>query len=942
MSGSEGLGGGPRRLGPRLASIAFGTPFLPTLARHLLDWHGEGEALARVRVLLPTGRARRALVEAFLEAVAGRALLLPRILAIAEVEEQEELGRLLEEGSAAPLPPAITPLGRRLALARLLLAESASPAGADRLARDLARVMDLLSAHGVAAARLADVEEQTLARHRERRLAVLQAISAHWPGLLQERGAMDPVQRREALLAALADRWRSAPPGPVVAAGFASAPPAVARLLHVIARLDEGLVVLPGLDPEVSTDAWEKIGEAPTHPLNGLHGLMSALGANPADALPLGAPASPRARVLTAAFAAPPQRASVRRAAPTGLCLVECAGPETEALAIALAMRRALDVPGRTAALVTRSRPLARRVAAALARWGLKVEDSAGEPLSARPAGAFLLALLAAAAERFRPVALLAALKHPLAGGASPETRARWLERVRALDLALRGPAPAPGLAGITDRLRQRRQAPIEWWEEEALPLLAGLERLFIPAGAPSVATLVGALAEAGEALAGDRLWAGPDGRALAELVAGMAASPDSSRMAPAREESLAFLMGLFADVPVRPPWRQHPRLMILGPLEARLQHADLMILADMNEGSWPALPAIDPWLPPSVRRALGLPPVETRIGLEAHDLLSASAGDLMLTRARRDAGGPTVRSRFLLRLEAAFGALAGDAELEAALALDGRERTIMLPRPAPAPPPAERPRKLRVTEADMLAADPFAFYARRMLGLRRLDPLEQEADAAVRGTAVHRILERLVKERPSDPVRLIDEELAALGGDPALRLLWRPRVRRMLAWVREELANDATGGWAGHHAEVALAAEWMGVSIEGKADRIDAHADGALRIIDYKTGTLPKVGPIREGRYRQLPLLRLLVEQGGAGALSGEVQALEYWKPSGNLKPGERRAVELERAALEADMAQLFTRWLFGGDPFVPKLIPVFAKGYRDFDQLARVEEWL
>lgn len=935
MPGSDA---GAARPGPRLISIAFGAPFLPLLARHLLARHGTGPALARVRVILPSARARRALVEAFLEAVDGRALLLPRIAAIAQVDDEETLARLLEEGGE-PLPPAVAPLARRVALARLLLPHAGGAAAADRLARDLARVVDVLAAHDVAPAKLAALDLAGLAAHRARRLAMLEVFARHWPGVLAERGRMDPVARRETLLAALAARWAECPPGPVVAAGFATAPPGVARLLGVITRLPEGELFLPGLDPDIGEADWAAIGAAPTHPLHGLHRLLDAIGARPTDARPLGPPAPARAQALLAAFRPAVAGPAPRTMPPAGVRAIELPGPEAEALAIALAMRRALETPGRTAALVTRSRLLARRVAAALQRWGIRVDDSAGEPLSLRPPGAFLLALLEAAAARFRPVATLALLKHPLAGASSPETRARWLAGARRLDLALRGPPPGPGLDGIAGRAGDARQ----WWQSEAMPALAPLEALF--AGpAPGLDRLVATLAEAAATLAGDRLWSGPDGRALADLVAGLTTLADSLPVA--IDEAPAVLRALLDDVPVRPPWRQHPRLAILGPLEARLVHADLLILGDLNEGSWPAPPAPDPWLHPAARRALGLPPAETRIGLEAHDLVAASAApDILLTRARRDDGGPTVPSRFWLRLEAAFGPLPGDEVAELAGRLDGDGRTIFLAEPAPAPPASERPRALRVTEADMLAADPFSFYARRMLGLCELDPLEQDADARIRGTIVHRILERLVKEPAVDPDALITSELAASGVDPARLLLWRPRVARMVAWVGAELAADRARGWQPVGAEVPLRGTLAGIAVQGKADRIDRHDDGRLRILDYKTGTPPKKADFEAGRFRQLPLLRHLVETSPPATLAGgKVTELEYWKLSGGRTEGDRAGAgwSIDRATFEAELGALIRRYLLGDAPFRPKIAPVFAKQYRSFDQLARIEEWL
>jgi ATP-dependent helicase/nuclease subunit B len=927
---------------PALWAVPFGTPFLPALARHLLARHPEPEALARVLVLLPSARAKRGLVEAFLAEADGRALLLPRVGAIGDVDEDEALGRFLEEEADPGPPPAMTPFARRVALARLLLETMAGGAAvADRLARDLARVLDLLTTHGIDPAALKTLVLPELSAHRERGLAVLDALSRHWPALLAERGLADPVARREALLDRLAARWKEAPPPhPVVAAGFASAPPAVARLIATIARLPLGEVLLPGLDPDVAPARWEAIGKAPTHPLHGLARLLDAMGVAPSEAGRLGPPATPRAAAVLEGFRPAGTEPSPSAGPVPGISLLEVAGPEAEALGIALAMRRALETPGRTAALVTRSRGLARRVASALGRWGITLDDSAGEPLALRPPAVLLLALLDAAVDRFRPIALLAALKHPLVRADTPDGRALWLAMVRRLDLDLRGPPPPPDLAGIATRIRAADLKA--WWENEAAPVLQRLEPLFDTA--PTLAGLTAILAEASGALAGDRLWAGADGRALGAWVEDIATAPDAARLPVAREEAVALLHGLLADVAVRPPWRSHPRLQILGPLEARLAHADLLILGDLNEGSWPALPSPDPWMAPAVRSALGLPPAEARIGLEAHDLLGAlAASDILLTRARRDTGGLKVPSRFLLRLQAAFGDLPGDAELEAALALDGPGRTVRLPMPAPAPPAAERPRRLRVTEADMLAADPFSFYARRMLELKELDPLEQAADGAVRGTVVHRILERLVRERSAEPPALVRQELETLGADPAAMMLWTPRVLRMVAWVDAWLAEEDAAGWQRVAPEVALEGQWGGVRISGKADRIDRHADGRVRIIDYKTGPKPAAGAFRDGHLRQLPLLRLLFEVGEADG-APVVAVLEYWKLSGGEPRGERIGADwdLDRHAFERGLRDLFGRYLFGDAPFVPKLNPVFAKQYRSFDQLARIEEWL
>src|SRR5690606_40649772 len=102
----------------------------------------------------------------------------------------------------------------------------------------------------------------------------------------------------------------------------------------------------------------------------------------------------------------------------------------------------------------------------------------------------------------------------------------------------------------------------------------------------------------------------------------------------------------------LRPRFGRHPRLFIWGPLEARLQHADRIILGGLNEGTWPGDASIDPWLNRPMRAELAIEPPERRIGLAAHDFASgASAGGVVLTRALKVGGAPTVASRWLLRL---------------------------------------------------------------------------------------------------------------------------------------------------------------------------------------------------------------------------------------------------------------------------------------------------
>ena len=967
-----------------LFTIPAWRPFVDDLAAGLLAQFPEPLDLARLLLLLPTRRSIRALTEAFLRESEGRALLLPRMVPAGDLDLDEVQGfeggplfdLLAGEAEARPL---ISVQARRMALAAILAGGRGLPAAeALSLAGQLGAALDTLEIEGKRAADLREaVPEGQLQGHWEKNAQVLEAVVSAWPELLEARGLMDAARRRNLQLNDLATRWIAGPPPfPVVMAGFAAAPPAVARLARAVARLPASRLVLPGLDTTLPAEAWALLmgdDAAPpveTHPQYGMARLLHDAGLSPGEAQAWpwqsARAASDPARAALAARALlpaelsgealpPPDEAALR-----GLRMVEAAHPAEEALVIALAMRQVVEHPGRTAALVTPDRALAARVAVQLKRFGITVDDSAGEPLAATGPGSLLVALAAAAGERFAPVSLLALLQHPLV--MAGEARLAWLNDVRQLDLlALRGIRPAPGLAGVQRRLfRSRRagEALKHWWAEEAAPLLAPLEP--VPATAEA---LLDGLRKVATALAGETLWAGEAGRTLARLFEALEeCRGDLARLPVSAEDAAAFVGALMAGETVRPRTSLHPQLHIWGLLEARLQTADLMLMGGLNEGSWPGLPAPDPFLAPAIRRALGLPGLARRTGQEAHQFASGlGAPDVLLTRAVRAGGAPTVASRFWQRLSAAAGGLPDSgtlapgrgALLAAARRLDRPEETIAFPRPEPAPPAADRPREISVTEVSMLKADPFAFYARRMLRLPVLEARDSEPTAGERGQVVHDILKRVLDEHVPPPARiakLIDEELEKLGDRPEIAALWRPRVERMLDWALATMAEEAD--W--QPAEWEKSAEMVvgGVTLKGRVDRLDVGA-GALRVVDYKTGTPPKVKDV-EGLYQtQLALLGRLAEAGLFGNTGGaRVEALEYWKLSGGREPGVvsaalgrkagADAVQAHMDAAWADFEALVCGWLTGDRPFRAKLHMVYGRRFSDYDQLARVAEWL
>ena len=986
--------------GPAVYTIPAHRAFSDALARGVIARHGgDVMALARGILLLPNNRAVRAVRDAFVRE-SGGGLLMPRLVPIGDEDLGERLGTALDPlGEGADVPPAVPAMERQMILARLVQqvrAESRQPVDAGeamRLGQALARSIDHLHVERVDPRRLHDLEMTgDLSDHWRASLRLLSILLDRWPEELERLGMIDLADRRNRMLDHVARRWRETPPlGFVIAAGISSTAPAICGVLRTVSRLPQGQVVLSELDQHMSAEEWDAIGPFDPDPVTGFR--PRAEESHPQYALKImldrigvardevtqwrwGGGHDARAirgKALSNAMLAPAHTAKWQglkggeRTLP-GVRLIEVPTPAQEAQAIALLLREAIETPGRTAALVTPDRALAARVAAHLGRWGIEADDSAGQPLSLTPPGTLLIALARVVAERFAPVALLDLLKHPLVR--KGDERLIWLDGVRGLDLLLRGPRPAPGMAGLEARLAPRgadeedRQARLRaevsaWWQEQRA-LFAPLDRL--SDGVHDLPAMLALLREAAGTLSGDMVWAGYQGRALADLFGEM---ERAAVLGPADVDVRALpdlLRRVLEAQAVRPPQGGHPRITIYGLLEARLQQADLMVLGGLNEGIWPGLPSPDPWLAPRIRQELGLPGLEQRIGLSAHDFASAlGAPEAVITRARRSGSAPAVASRFWLRLQAMAGEnlvhaddIAGWAER-----IDRPDRHRPASRPRPVPALDLRPKRVAVTQVDRLAADPYAFYAGRILKLSALERVDADPGPAWRGTKVHRVLELWFREDGCAPDRL-EERTRALfrEGDmhPVLRALWLPRLIESVRWIGAQVTKDAAEGRVITLVETAGETVLGGVTLHGTADRIDRLGDGGIAIVDYKTGKPPSASQVKQGYALQLGLLGVIAEQGGFGELGGKgtPQAFEYWSTAKGrggefgyrispVKPGgSEKMVGTEELTTHAagKFLEAAGKWLTGEEAFIAQLNPDLPS-YGDYDQLMRLEEW-
>ncbi|MBD3766220.1 MAG: double-strand break repair protein AddB, partial [Rhodobacterales bacterium] len=501
-----------------------------------------------------------------------------------------------------PLPPPEPPLRRPLALTRLIGAlldrapDLAPRAAIFDLADSLAALLDEMEDEDIPPDRLAALDVAEHAAHWRRMQAFL-AIAA----------PLAAGGRLGAAVAALADRWAVRPPqGPVVLAGSTGSRGSTLRLMGAVLALPQGAVVLPGHDGDTPAEVWDAMDDALTaedHPQYRTRRLMQAMGLTPADLRPWTAtpPAAPaRNRVVSLALRPAPVTdrwlAEGRDlpdlpAAMAEVTLIEAPDPRAEAQAIALILRQAAET-GTPATLITPDRTLARRVTAALDRWGLRPDDSAGRPLALSAPGRFLRHVAALAGQRLTAEALLVLLKHPLT--ATGADRGDHLRLTRDLELHLRRHGPMfPEPADLARWAHDRGgEAPLAWaqWIGATLAPLAEAADLPLADHVARHRTAAEALATGPGGTGPAELWSREAGLAARAAVDDLAAEAHHAASLGPQDYADLFAAVLSRRV-VRETVETHPHLRILGPREARETLTGLTVLGGLTDGVWPALP---------------------------------------------------------------------------------------------------------------------------------------------------------------------------------------------------------------------------------------------------------------------------------------------------------------------------------------------------------------
>ncbi len=995
---------------PNIFHIPPGIAFLPALVKSIktnaifdhISLSGDPLELTEWTILLPTRRAARSLIEAFLAADETSNQLLPSIRTLGDSDEEAALFTS-ESGfeDNFELPPAISGLSRQFILAGMIrqwvsdnpdtmLAETIRSASAQifDLARSLAQLADRLDTHEAVLADLVELFEGDFAGHQQAARDFLKIISEQLPKELEKRGMIGPMERRSRLMQNYARQlMQHGSKGPVIAAGSTGSIPATAQLLSVIAHLDNGAVILPGLDTDMDDASWQSMKEH--HPQFGMRELLSGMKADREQVQPLpkidGEVASTDRIWLAGEIMRPADTTQQWRSAlaenpgriaraMNGVSVIKAGEQSEEAAIIALIMRKAIN-DRQKAALITPDRRLAQKVKAAMARWQIEVDDSAGEPLSNSTQGIFIRLVLDTAASKFKPAAIKAMLSHPysdigdylaletaiLRSGKSWQNLAEFRSIAENQQQCLADQKhlhPTVRRLGDADWKLTRQQASL------LAEIFAPLEQCYATGGQYRLQQLVECHLEACKKLdQKSQIWRGEAGEQLLMLMQSLLDESDDCPDLTINDYA-SLLLSMLAQTPVRPRFSEHPDLAIYGLMEARLIASDIIIMGGLNENVWPMAARTDPWLnrPQSVN--IGIPVPERRIGLSAHDFVQGFCNKKsFLTSSGKIDGSPAVASRWLTRLQALLSASEVEARtefpwIEWAQGLDRSDQVIPVERPAPIPPVQSRPTRFSVTAIDKLVQNPYEFFANKILKLKPLNELTRSQGPAERGLMVHKALEQFCKTWPKDlPADAkdrvkseLDKALLEFFDDRALAGFYAAQLAAMADWFIEN-EQKLRKGLKNIHTEADGMAEFVAggknCQLTARADRIDELENANIRIIDYKTGSAPSFDETKDSFSAQLLLEGWIAANGGFAGIKAQTPSeLTYIKLSGNAVPGETKLHNSQRSdqaitSAAEGMAMLVSHYLAHDSSYTANTGPKDARNEREFDYLSRWREW-
>ncbi len=969
-------------------------PFLEVLASYVIETAKRDNLnIANDLILLPTRRSCRHLKEVFLNLSGNMATLLPTILPLGDIDENglaflDYENEKLDDG----LPPSISAIERNLILSYIIKKHTPSMPNiseeqAYSLAVDLAHLMDTVEMEELSFTNLKDIVPEEYSEHWQETLNFLKVITEEYPKLLKSINLLNPIDRKIKLIKKQVEFWKKYPPrGRVFAGGSTGSLVPIAYMLRFIANMDNGYLILPGLDKNISDADFKLLtSDYPTtnqnHPQYGLLKLIKSLGLKISDVpeLPMfkkyDVADSARELLSSHIMLSSDMNDSWQNLPELDENILDDVSELTlkdeaeEVFAIASLLRKTVD-ENKRALLITPDRKIAKSVASELKRWNIIVDDSAGTPASDTTTGNYIILILKMIYDNFSPYSLLAVLKHKYTHlGFDSDTLKRAVFELE--NNVLRG---KNGIDTLEKMLNISTDSPlandlllkVQSLTNEYSYLMGDTQKYSMYDLFVRHLKLVENFVLSDDVNINEILWNSDLHSSLStELKNLLSSLKDISEQDTEIDKMTApayfiFISNYLLSLSLRPTKSAHPNIAIMNSIEARLMSADLYIMAGLNEDTFPSITSDDPWMSRPMKAKFKLPLPERKIGLSSHDFVEFFCKkNVVMTHAVKVNGLNTITSRWLTKLDA-IATLRGIKRkntlgnmVKSWLASFENETIgVRCERPRPCPPVYARPKKLSATWIEKWYRDPYIIFANKILRLKKLDDINPEVGPAEFGTIIHNSLEEFKKRNMStfaELVGLMFNNAVQYQDIPQIDF-WYSKFREVAKWFVDYEASIKQSISISYQEEEGALSLTDDFTITAKADRIDITKDNRAYIYDYKTGTPPSITEVENGYAPQLPIEALILKNNGFANIktNAKVVGVRYIKLTGSDNGKITEVCDSIDEVVDKAMDNLLktiNAFSLEATPYLsrpnPNKVGHAIENYSEYEHLARVSEW-
>lgn len=825
--------------------------FLLNFANGMLSKFGHlGPEIGKVTIILPTKRSCRKLAQTFFHISEKKACFLPRIYPLQDIELSYLLEQVFSCNITEDQPNLLEHLRKKIAPEMLEMSILQGLCGANGLANHLYSLFYEIQKHQLG--NIIEKIQHHYSDHLDQIIELLKFIIEALPQKLHKLGLIDKASYVNEISMILAITWEKYPPKyPVIIAGIDGETASDRALLKVVNEMRNGYVVLHNIDKSLPNAEWQEISHE--HPQYQLKSLIDLCRVGREEIYSWHNIVNVKHNDIF--FSKSFSRNFSNCAPPQDLTIIETETPQQELQFITQLCVDKLICGNESVLIVTQNELLIEKLTYMLLAHNVIPDCSIGNSALKCDEMIFLQLIMRTIFEHFSPISLLALLKHDLCKIAQKEV-------VQQFEIShLRGINSYKNLqeliAATDEEIKQILQLILEHSRK--------LEEI-MSQKTTDFGDILSTHLELAERLSANSLWQHERGVELRELLLELSRNAHHiGKIAPI--SYLAIMRDMLSKAKFRTSKTYNPRLIIITPKESQLLCADNVILADLNENSWPQKSSSNIFLNDILMQSLGFENSEIETGRNAakfYNLLHNK--NIYLTRSKTSKNIITTSSRWLLRIKLLLQKIAYHEQPALNLSPEILD-IIELPLTSPTPPVEFRLKSLSVTQVEKLIRNPYDIYASKILRLYELEPINKDPENLDYGNLIHEAIHHftLHYKPPTEPYKFFMDFILQKGRDlfykPAIRNVWLPKIEKIARWFIEYHLDNMSCKLL---PETELQAKFGDFTLKARLDRMEVREGNCVTILDYKTGKLPGKKDIADLVSIQLPLEALLAQKNG------------------------------------------------------------------------------